>query len=190
MDDSVADVVAKMPRLHALDIGKNSSIGDDLVRRLAASSDLISLAIGGTKVSQKSFPSLAKMKRLGQLVLDNDVGISDLSELKNLPLTSISLIGCLITVNSPIVRQLSKFQKLESIRLSQTAIQDSDLLILAKLPNLKTLEIKYCDLLTPDGIRAFKKLKPACSVVIKDPQRASKFEKAESLIRSLDDGIK
>lgn len=188
IDDSAADFIKEMPLLTEVDVSK-TSVGDEFVSRLGAKSTLRTLSMSGTRVTQKCFPVVAKMKSLIALNLDNDEGISDLSNLRNLPLTNLSLKGVLITVNTPIVRQISHFPKLKSLRISQTALRDSDLLILAEAPNLSYLEIFDCDLLTPKGIAAFKKLKPNCHVTTEDPDRKAKYEKVESLFGKLDDDI-
>lgn len=189
IDDSSANAIEKMSHLETLDVSK-TSIGNVFVGRVASHLNLRNFKLGATQVSQKCFPDLAKMTSLAVLHLDDDEGITDLSILRNLPLTELSLKHNLIAVNSPIARQISQFTQLRTLRLSQTALKDSDLLMLAKAPKLSSLEIFECDLLTPKGIAAFKKLKPKCRVATENYERNAKYEKAESMFRDLGDGVK
>lgn len=192
IDDSTADVFAQIPGLQELDVGK-TAVGDEFLRKLSQKPNLklTNISLAGTQVTQKCIASLAKIKSLTGLFLDDEHnGILDVAGLQHLPLTMISLRTCPITASSPIVQQLSKFPKLRTLRLDRTAIQDSDLLTLAKMPKLKTLEITSCDLLTPDGISAFKKSKPECKVIHEAVERNSKYAKAESAFRNLNEDIK
>lgn len=182
--DSAGPILAQLRNLDTLDVAKCAEITDKFVASVEKLPKLQLIALTSTGVTPKCFGSLAKMKSLQTLYLDNIGGVTDLSALLHLDLKLLSLRGC--NVNRKIITQLSKFKDLETLRLDRCPVTNEDLLILAQIPALKHVEISDCALLTESGVNAFKKLKPHCKVLTVAFEREKRTKRTESIFKDYD----
>ncbi len=112
-----------------------SSVTDAGLKHLAKLTNLESIGLAGTKVT--------------------NAGLSS-ATLDLLKLVSINLAGCTVTL--PMMETLSKLETLEVLSLENAKVGDAELPPLANLARLKDLNLNYCPI-TDNGFRILGTLK-------------------------------
>ena len=119
---------------------------------------------GGIQLTDLGVAKLAKLTKLRRLDISGaKITPAGLSALKSLPqLERLSLWNCK-GLDDSAAPALAAFPKLGNLDLSYTSIGDATLKTLAALPNLKLLYLTDTKV-TPAGVEAFRKQKPASFV--------------------------
>ncbi len=176
---------SNFPSLQSLELS-DTGISDIGLQHLSHLSSLEELWLSRTKISDSGMPALGGQRALRRLHLDStSVSRKGLCELDRLKLTELYVQNTAIDDDALLV--IGEFTTLEQLYLSNTAvtdvglkaitrltnlwnleltgtqISDSGLLQLVDLRRLKVLRVRGTDV-TPDGVDAFVKAIPGCTV--------------------------
>jgi Leucine-rich repeat (LRR) protein len=163
--------IGQMPRLEFLCLHAIKNITDAGIVHLTKMPSLKKLEIGDSQVTDKGLEYLSQIITLERLDLPQDQkgitdrGLEHLSRLPNLKHLGISRIH----FNDPKMNKeyytdkglefLAHCQKLEYLRVGSIGVTDAGMEHLAKLTNLKTLNLFGCDNITDGGLAKLSTLK-------------------------------
>ncbi len=120
----------------------SSLITDAGLEHLANLSNLVSISLQECNISDDGFEPLSKLTKLKEaVVFKSDVASGPLKAFANaLELTKLNLRGTKLT-SQDLVAHIEAFKNLQDLEISETAIDDDSLPTIAKLPNLKALNV-------------------------------------------------
>jgi Leucine-rich repeat (LRR) protein len=149
--------------LRSLQLGRSDQPGDDALAVLAKLSDLSSLRLESTALTDDVFDHLAPLAELRLLqVRSPKVTGSKLAGLASLAhLDQLSLAGCRLTDDS--LAALAKASRLTRLDLSDTPVTDACLRHLAACPSLRTVKLTNSHV-TRAGIARLRRELPDCLI--------------------------
>lgn len=154
--------------VRSLDLGgwrstEGTVVTDAILKDLANLKNLEKLDLTHTYVSGSALKELAKLQHLTTLSLGGpqvrDVGLKDLPMLKKL--TTLGLHDTNLT--SAGMKQVAELKNLKSLKLTGKAVTDAWLAELHSLEKLTFLRL-YWTSVTKEGIAAFQKARPECTI--------------------------
>lgn len=187
-DKNVVDTIASLHRLTSLDIKNPQPSADKTLAMLHGPPSLKFLKLKRMKVSVRgmeavvsTYPNLEKLRfdtcpdfdcagplkkldKLSDLWIGNsnfaEGATEELAKLDSLDQLSIEVMNLSDADMAP----LSKLRRLSRLDLSRNPITDNGLANLSTMPALKDLNLTGCNQITKEGIKAFKKRNPNCTV--------------------------
>ena len=130
LSDADFDYFKNNTKLAKLDLTSCSRLTDAGIAKLKMFKNLKELKLTScTRLTDKSLDHLAALKNLEVLYIDQCRNLKAWDKLKAFP-------------------------KLREVRVDYTNIDDAGVKVLAQLPNLKTLSLKYCRQLTPAALKS------------------------------------
>lgn len=191
IDDTYTKTIAGFKNLNNLYLVDNPGFTDASVAPLTKLEFIVGLDYSGTGVSAKSLKYFARYSKLKALQLTglklDDAAISELAKCRLLVLLGLARTG-LTDKAAPALVSLAGLPSLVSLNLAGNKLGDSVVEVLAKYPNLNTLDLSETDMtakgltklaglsslkqlhlygckLTADEISTFKKARPDVKVV-------------------------
>jgi len=158
IDDDALPHIATIRQLRSLEAEDAAITGTEL-GQLAVLTDLQRLNLMRTYVSEVEFDTLKGLTKLRDVRLRGTATRS--SVLNSLMASRDALVYLDLTecpVNDEELPAIEPFQKLETLEIWQTNLGDSGLAHIAKLANLKTLDISKCKNVTGAGVGELTKL--------------------------------
>lgn len=161
---SAADLqaISQFSKLNYLELYNIKSLKDSDLNHFVGLKSLEELYIENCPLTNDSAKYLVQMQQLEGLgLIDTNISdplISQISSMENLE--KLWLTGTKVRD----FKALSKLKNLEELHVSDTLADDVSIKDIATIPNLSSLEIWYCQNLTRNGLAAFARLKPKCSV--------------------------
>jgi internalin A len=154
------DTISLLSGLEDLNLGIGVSLGKTGVAVGAGNCHVT----GGIQLSDLGVAKLAKLTKLRRLDISGaKITPAGLKVLENLPqLERLSVWNC-TALDDSVGAELAAIPKLTLLDLSYTSVGDGTLKSLASLPNLKLLYLTDTKV-TPGGVEAFRKQKPASFV--------------------------
>jgi serine/threonine protein kinase len=141
IDDSALVSIGKMKQLQELSLESIDDITDEGISYLSDLPHLHTLFLSDAyQVTGEALKSLAQIKNLTVLKLDNDGVTSGLHYLINSKIKWLSLSGS--DASPKDLRILAKVRSLEELHLDKDNVDEKTLLSLATLPNLKLLGVR------------------------------------------------
>jgi serine/threonine protein kinase len=140
-NDKALESIGTMKQLQKLTVDNCDAITDEGITHLVALSNLEHLSISDLRLLRgDALKSVAKMKSLKKLDMENDLIGSGLPYLADLRLTQLSISGSAPKPQE--LLSLTKLHTLEILRLDKDDVDEKTLLTLAKLPHLKELSVR------------------------------------------------
>jgi hypothetical protein len=154
------------PEVVVLDLSSQSVTAEQL-RQLAPLVKVEELRLGGAKLTDGELTPLQTLSELRLVDLsDTKVGDAGLKELAALPkLKSLYMSGCPVTDAG--MENLWRASELSVVQFSRTGLTDKALQSLVRIGTLRKIELIDCPKITAEGVAAFRKEAPECSVVTK-----------------------
>ena len=108
-----------------------AAFNDDCTRELEPLKDkLVSLRIGNATITNASLEIISEFPNIETLILNHDVGINDEG-----------------------AAFLTKMEKLKNLNMIYTNLTDSGMISVRMIPNLKSLDIRGCTIISDTGLR-------------------------------------
>ena len=153
--NAVLEHIAKNRNIEAINLCWSNLITDDGIAYLKNMPNLKRLAVGSAKLTDKAMNDLKEIPTLEYLSLSHqgitDSGIQQITGLQNLKFLSAGGAS-----NSPLTDKslscIGKLQKLEELQIGGTGFSDEGMQDIAKLKNLKRLDIFTANQLTNKGL--------------------------------------
>ncbi|MBN1972192.1 MAG: leucine-rich repeat protein [Sedimentisphaerales bacterium] len=157
--------IAQIPNLEELNLETRGDPTDEGLAHLVKLRSLKRLKLTNLHLTDKGFSTLSKIKTLEHLELPGPDSITDtgessfssMSNLRSLVINKSRGAGDNYTDKS--LESLSKCKFIEELTISSPDITDAGLAHLAKLTNLKNLNLTYCDNITNKGLANLAALK-------------------------------
>ncbi len=164
-DQQLAKLFDSLPELVEIDLRSSRGFTVATIDKIASKESLRTLKLGGPEINNDMIAPIAKIKNLTSLALEeSDVDDAGLLTLADLPLKSLGLVGSLFVTDEGLVvlknytnlaslnlqdtgatlkaiPLLSHPEKLVTLDLYQSAIEDDNIGNLARLSNLKNLSL-------------------------------------------------
>jgi serine/threonine protein kinase len=187
--DAGLEQVSKIPSLRVLYVGDNPNITRDGVKHLEKLRNLEFLSLNGSALTDEDLACVGNMKSLKRVSLGamKNLTGTGLGYLTQLPqLVSLRLSG--VDLNNAGKKQLAKLttildleartahvdkdfmdavlsmKNLEALNLSESTINDKQLLMLAQLKKLKIIRVEKCRGLTDAAVSILASKLPQCNV--------------------------
>lgn len=144
-------------KMYGLSINGQRYLSTESAKALSKT-NLTTLNLMNTRISDDSLIEIGKMKRLTSLNLEPPLfSVRGLNTLKSPPLEVLRFRNCL-DLNDAIVERLSQLKDLTSLDLGHSNLRDNQLMMLASLSKLQYLNLDGCPGVTPEGMEEFQKL--------------------------------
>jgi len=172
--------IADIPNLESLCLHGMRNITDDGIAHLSKMRSLKKLEIGSSQVTDRGLGYLLQIKTLERLELPQDqkgitdTGLAYLAQLTNLRHLEISRIHYIDPkMNKEYytdkgLAELAKCRLLEEIGIGSVGVTDAGMEHVAKLTNLKRLQLFGCDNVTDKGLAKLAGLKFLTSLQVAD----------------------
>ena len=159
-DRGMALFLEGFPRLEFVSL-QYEAITDEGLRHLCSKPGLGMLDLYGTSISDEGLQHLPQLAGLSIVTLPEQIGDAGLAHLKGMKsLTTVYLPGCdRITIEG--LRTLASLPSLFELQLTNTQLNDEDVLVLAGSTTLKKLHLRGTEV-TQDGIDRLRQALPAC----------------------------
>jgi Leucine-rich repeat (LRR) protein len=120
----------------------SSAITDEGLSHLAELTELVVLSLQECKITDQGFDFLSKLTKLKELVVfKSDVSTGPLKAFTNAQeLSKLNLRGTKLT-SQDLIAHMEAFKNLQDLEISETAVDDTALPTIAKLPKLKALNV-------------------------------------------------
>ena len=152
-----------MKQLQKLSVDNVDAITEKGITYLTAIPGLNDLSLSDLyKLRGDVLKTVAQIKHLTVLHMDNDFVASGLPYLVDTKIKWLSLSGC--DPKPQELLALTKIRSLKTLRLDKDNVDGKTVLALANLPNLKELSVKH-SALSQSVIDKFHKLNPHCDLV-------------------------
>ncbi|MFK7765778.1 MAG: leucine-rich repeat domain-containing protein [Mariniblastus sp.] len=127
---------------------------NDAIAKIVDFPKLTRVLLDGTKTTDETFDSLAKITNLEYLSIERcNVSAGALAKLKTLKrLNFFQLFRA--TLNEDSMKALSEYPSLAQIRCGQTRVGDAELATLAGMKTLKAIDLSDCNRVSINGLRS------------------------------------
>ncbi|MDR3615328.1 MAG: protein kinase [Candidatus Obscuribacterales bacterium] len=162
-DDTALVSIGTMKQLQKLSVDNCDTITEKGISHLTALSNLNELSISDLRLLRGDvLKTVAKMKSLTKLHMDNDFIGAGLPYLAHSRITWLSMGGCKTTTQELLA--LTKLRSLVTLRIDKDNVDRKTLLALAKLPHLKELTIKKTAI-SRSAIDEFHSINSQCNLI-------------------------
>ncbi len=156
-----------LPALTKANLVEVDGLTDEALDHISKITALTYLNLGDAWVTDAGVKKLVNLKNLTHLDLGwtkdvTDASLKDVAKMTSLE--SLGLGGTKITDAG--LKELQKLPKLKELKIGATKIGDWGLMELASIKSLETIRAVKSQI-TPKGAAEFKKLHPACQVLLK-----------------------
>jgi Leucine-rich repeat (LRR) protein len=173
-------LLAKMPKLTSLNL-RSVDVDDAAVNMLTTSKTLRSLKLQHTNIKGSCLKQLASMDSLRKLGLSKNVDLKrSLSQLIGSKINELDLSTCGLSDED--IPTLTKITSLKTIGLLKNEITDHGLMLLLKLPGLKSVDLRDT-LVSSDGVAAFQ------AALVKAKRQSPRIEFGATLGDILQQGV-
>jgi choice-of-anchor C domain-containing protein len=164
VDNNAAETLGKLRTLEMLRLN-GTDVGTETCMCLKDLPKLNYLYLGNTLISPASLKYLRTITTLRELNLQHDQVGGGIHLLRTMRLKKLDLKSVDNLTDDDFTNGILQLKSLTDLYLSETNINDKQLLLLAQLPNLKRLEVKNCTKLNESGLLKFHNASPECELI-------------------------
>lgn len=147
--------ISRMPLVKSISFARNKSISAKSLIALA-NAGINQLDISGVPLSGEQWKAMKHLKKLFRLDLKNSQSFKvDIESLLKIPSLKYLDLHASSDINDDLIDSLSKL-KIQYLDLSQTTLNDKQLIKLAKISTLVNLRVKDCPAITSLGAKEFQ----------------------------------
>jgi choice-of-anchor C domain-containing protein len=185
VNDDIAESLMKMPNLELLSLN-HTDVSSKLCEKLSVSRKLKALFMEETNIDARALPYLANIKSLRTLNLSVDRVEGQLSELQRLQLETLQVKNLKLTPDD--INAITSLTTLKTLNVMNTNISDANLISLASLPKLTTLDLEGCLNISVGGVLSFHQKAPLCKVTrhkFKEEENSPNFSTASDTMTTI-----